>query len=97
MLPLTTSFVVCEAFGWEAGVDFKWKEAPTFKTLLTVIIVASMVVVLLPDIGLMDIMLQSQFISGLILPVLLVFMALIASNERIMGKYAIGSITKLLL
>lgn len=97
VLPLTTSFVVCEAFGWEAGVNFKWKEAPTFKTLLTVIIVASMIVVLLPDIGLMDIMLQSQFISGLILPVLLVFMALIASNERIMGKYAIGPITKFLL
>lgn len=97
VLPLTTSFVVCEAFGWEAGVDFKWKEAPTFKTLLTVIIILSAVIVLLPDIGLMDIMLQSQFIGGLILPVLLVFMALIASNERIMGKYAIGPITKFLL
>lgn len=97
VLPLTTSFVVCEAFGWEAGVDFKWKEAPTFKTLLTVIIVASMIVVLLPDIGLMDIMLKSQFISGIILPVLLVFMALIASNPRIMGKYAIGPIAKFLL
>lgn len=57
----------------------------------------SLVVVLLPDIGLMDIMLQSQFIGGLILPVLLVFMALIAGNNRIMGKYAVGNITKFLL
>lgn len=97
VLPLTTSFVVCEAFGWEAGVNFKWKDAPTFKTLLTVIIVLSLVIVLLPDIGLMDIMLQSQFIGGLILPVLLIFMALIASNERIMGKYVVSPITKFLL
>ena len=97
VLPLTTSFVVCEAFGWEAGVDFKWKDAPTFKTLLTLIIVFSFVVVLLPDIGLMDVMLQSQFIGGLILPVLLIFMVLIAGNERIMGQYAIGRIAKFLL
>lgn len=97
VLPLTTSFVVCEAFGWEAGVDFKWKDAPTFKTLLTLIIVFSFVVVLLPDIGLMDVMLQSQFIGGLILPVLLVFMVLIAGNERIMGQYAIGTVAKVLL
>lgn len=56
-----------------------------------------MVIVLLPDIGLMDIMLQSQFIGGLILPVLLVFMAIIAGDERIMRKYAVGKITKFLL
>lgn len=97
VLPLTTSFVICEAFGWEAGVSFKWKEAPTFKTILTVIIILSLVIVLLPDIGLMDIMLQSQFISGVILPVLLVFMVLIAGNQYIMGKYAIGPIAKFLL
>ena len=58
---------------------------------------ASLVIVLLPDIGLMDIMLNSQFIGGLILPVLLVFMALIAGNKRIMGKFAVGNITKFLL
>lgn len=97
VLPLTTSFVVCEAFGWEAGVSFKWREAPTFKGLLTFIIVLSTGVVLLPDIGLMDIMLKSQFISGLILPVLLVFMVLIASDKYIMKEYAVGSITKVLL
>ena len=97
VLPLTTSFVICEAFGWEAGVSFKWKEAPTFKTILTVIIALSLVIVLLPDIGLMDIMLQSQFISGIILPVLLVFMVLIASNQHIMGVHAVGPVTKFIL
>ncbi|MCQ2382976.1 MAG: hypothetical protein MJ060_04085 [Clostridia bacterium] len=56
-----------------------------------------MIIVLLPEIGLMDIMLQSQFIGGLILPVLLVFMALIASDKRIMKKYAVGKITKFFL
>ena len=97
VLPLTTSFVVCEAFGWEAGVNFKWREAPTFKSLITGIIVLSVLVVLLPDIGLMDIMLTSQFIGGLILPVLLIFMALIAGNRYIMGNFVIGKFAKFFL
>ncbi|MDO5042249.1 MAG: Nramp family divalent metal transporter [Slackia sp.] len=87
VLPLTTSFVICEAFGWEAGVDFTWKEAPMFKGIFTSVILFSAVVVLIPNLDLMGIMLTAQFINGVILPVLLVFMALIAADKRIMGKF----------
>ena len=87
VLPLTTSFVICEAFGWEAGVDFTWKEAPMFKGIFTSVIVFSAVVVLIPNLDLMGIMLTAQFINGVILPVLLVFMALIAADKRIMGSF----------
>ena len=52
---------------------------------------------MLPEIGLMDIMLKSQFIGGLILPVLLVFMAIIAGDKMIMKKYAVGPVTKFFL
>ena len=90
VLPLTTSFVICEAFGWEAGVDFTWKEAPMFKGIFTSVIVFSAIVVLIPGLNLMNIMLTAQFINGVVLPVLLVFMALIAADKRIMGKYASG-------
>ena len=53
VLPLTTSFVICEAFGWEAGVDFTWKEAPMFKGIFTSVIVFSAIVVLIPGLNLM--------------------------------------------
>ena len=90
VLPLTTSGVMCDAFGWEAGVDFTWKEAPMFKGIFTFVIVFSAIVVLIPGLNLMNIMLTAQFINGVVLPVLLVFMALIAADKRIMGKYASG-------
>lgn len=90
VLPLTTSFVICEAFGWEAGVDFTWKEAPMFKGIFTSVIVFSAAVVLIPNLDLMGIMLTAQFINGIILPVLLVFMALIAADRRIMGRFVSG-------
>ena len=97
VLPLTTAFVICEAFGWEAGVDFTWKEAPMFKGILTFVIIFSALSVLIPNINLMSIMLFSQFVCGVILPVLLVFMALISSDKRIMGKYVSGRISRVLI
>ena len=97
VLPLTTAFVICEAFGWEAGVSFKWKEAPLFKSIFTLVIAFSAVIVLIPNIDLMGVMLMAQFINGLVLPVLLVFMALISSDKRVMGKFKSGRVTKVLI
>ncbi|MEG1425992.1 MAG: Nramp family divalent metal transporter [Raoultibacter sp.] len=97
VLPLTTSFVVCEAFGWEAGVSFKWKEAPLFKSIFTFIIAFSAVVVLIPNVDLMSVMLTAQFVNGIILPVLLIFMAIIASDKRIMGQYCSKPFSKVIL
>ena len=97
VLPLTTAFVICEAFGWEAGVSFKWREAPLFKSIFTFVIAFSAVIVLIPNIDLMGVMLMAQFINGLVLPVLLVFMALISSDKRVMGKFKSGRVTKVLI
>ena len=97
VLPLTTSFVICEAFGWEAGVSFKWKEAPLFKSIFTFVIVFSAVVVLVPNIDLMGVMLTAQFVNGLVLPVLLVFMAIIAADKRVMGAYRSRIVSRVLI
>lgn len=97
VLPLTTAFVICEAFGWEAGVSFKWKEAAIFKSIFTFVIFASAVIVLIPNINLMQIMLTAQFVNGLVLPVLLVFMALISADSRIMGNFKNGRISQILI
>lgn len=97
VLPLTTAFVVCEAFGWEAGVSFTWKEAPLFKGIFTFVIFVSAVVILIPNIDLMGIMLTAQFVNGVILPVLLVFMAIICTDKHVMGKYVVGKVTRALL
>lgn len=97
VLPLTTSFVICEAFGWEAGVSFKWKEAPMFKGIFTFVICVAAVVVVLPNVDLMAVMLTAQFVNGLILPVLLVFMAIIGADKRVMGKYRLPLLMRVLL
>lgn len=97
VLPLTTAFVICEAFGWEAGVSFKWKEAPFFKGIFTFVIAISAIIILIPSIDLMGIMLTAQFVNGVILPILLVFMALICTDKHMMGEHTVPLITRLLL
>ncbi len=97
VLPLTTSFVICEAFGWEAGVNFSWKEAPIFKGIFTATIVMSAIVIVIPGLNLMGIMLTAQFVNGVILPVLLIFMATICTDKRMMGAHTVPLVTRGLL
>ncbi len=97
VLPLTTAFVICEAFGFEAGVNFKWKEAPIFKSIITFIVFLSAVVILIPNLDLLGIMLMSQFVNGVILPILLVFMAIICTDKHIMGNYTVSKFARIAL
>ena len=88
ILPLSTAYAICEAFGFEHGVDLEYKDAPVFFGLYTALIVIGALLVLLPGLSLLDLMLASQVINGVLLPPILIFMVLIASNKSIMGSYA---------
>jgi Mn2+/Fe2+ NRAMP family transporter len=96
ILPLATAFFVCEAFGFEAGIDKNWDEAPEFFTLYTGIIVLGMGIILLPNAPLIKISLWSQIINGLLLPIVLICMILLVSNKKIMGDYTIKPLNKLI-
>ncbi len=87
ILPLATAFYVCEAFGFEAGIDKKWDEAPEFYVLYTSILVISASIILIPNAPLISISLWTQVINGVLLPVVLVCMILLVNNKKIMGKY----------
>lgn len=90
VLPGITSSAICEAFGWERGADRSWAEAPVYRGIITAVIAISAVVVMLPNVNLFGIMMVAQVINGVLLPVLLVFMVLIASDRHVMGRFANG-------
>ena len=87
ILPLATAFYVCEAFGFEAGIDKKWDEAKEFYVLYTSILIIGAAIILIPNAPLIAISLWTQVINGMLLPVVLVCMMLIVNNSKIMGKY----------
>jgi Mn2+/Fe2+ NRAMP family transporter len=87
VLPLTAAYAVCEAFGWERGLDRSWSEAPAFNAIYTFVIAFGAAFVLIPDLDLILLMVFSQFVGGILLPFLLVYMIKIANDQRIMGRY----------
>lgn len=92
VLPGITSSAICEAFGWERGADRSWQEAPAYRGIITAIIYLSAVIVIVPNVNLFGIMMLAQVINGVLLPVLLVFMVLIAGDRHVMGRFANGRI-----
>ena len=87
ILPLATAYVICEAFGIEAGVDKSWREAPVFYWLYTLIIAIGAGVILIPNMPLILVMFWSQVVNGVLLPFVLIFMLLLINNVDIMGNY----------
>lgn len=87
ILPLATAFYICEAFGFEAGIDKSWDEAREFYVLYTGIVVISAIIILIPNAPLIDISIWSQVLNGILLPVVLVSMILLINNKKIMGNY----------
>jgi Mn2+/Fe2+ NRAMP family transporter len=90
ILPLATAYYVCEAFGWESGIDKKWGEARQFYALYTGIVALGAAVVLIPRLPLLKIMLVSQVLNGILLPFILVFMLLLINKEKLMGVHRNG-------
>ncbi len=96
ILPLTTAYVVCEAFGWESGVNRSIREAPTFFGFYTALIVLGAGVILLPIKSLVQVMLASQTLNGVLLPVILVVMLRLVNDRRLMGRHVNGRLGNLI-
>ena len=92
IIPLSTAYAVCEAFGWEQGVDRTYRQAPEFINIYTLMIVIGGALILWPQAPLITIMVMSQAVNGILLPVILIFMMLLINDEKIMGKHVNGPV-----
>lgn len=87
ILPLATAYYICEAMGWEAGVDKSVREAPQFMALYTAFIVVGALVVVMPGMPLIPIMWVTQVINGVMLPFVLMFMLKLINNRSLMRTW----------
>jgi NRAMP (natural resistance-associated macrophage protein)-like metal ion transporter len=90
IMPISTAFVICEAFGWESGVDKRFEDARPFFGIYTFVLAFGALVVLIPGLDLLPVIVASQNLQGLLLPVVLVFMVLLVNDGRIMGRHRNG-------
>jgi len=87
ILPLSTAHVICEGLGFEAGIDHKFREAPAFYWLYTILIVVGGGIVLLPNAPLWKIFIFSQVGNGIWLPIVTIFILLLVNRKDLMGDY----------
>lgn len=87
VLPLTAAYAITEAFGWERGIDRTWTEAPAFNSIYTFVIFFGAGLVLIPGAPLIQVMVLSQTLGGILLPFMLIFMVRLINDRRIMGKH----------
>jgi Mn2+/Fe2+ NRAMP family transporter len=92
ILPLTTAYAVCEAFGLESGLDKKFDEAPAFNGLLTAFIALPALVAIIPGLPLVKVMLLSQDVNGILLPIILIYVLKIINDPKVMGDHVNGRI-----
>lgn len=96
VLPLSTTYAICEAFGFERGLNRNPKDAPVFYGGFALIMLVSMLIVLIPGIPLFPIMILSQAMNAILLPVLLILILRLANDTAIMGKYRNGKVVNVL-
>src|SRR3989339_1265866 len=84
-LPLTTSYCVCEALGFEHGVNTKLKDAPVFYGLMALMILIAAAFVLTPIFSLFQIMIFAQVVNGMLLPIILIFLIILFNSGKQLG------------
>ncbi|HVQ20706.1 MAG TPA: Nramp family divalent metal transporter [Terrimicrobiaceae bacterium] len=87
ILPLSTAHVICEGLGFEAGLDHKFREAPAFYWLYTILILVGAGIVLLPNAPLWKIAIFSQVGNGVWLPIVIIFILLLVNRKDLMGEH----------
>ncbi len=87
IVPLATSYYICEAMGWERGINKTFKEAPQFMWIYTFIIASSAIIIMLPGAPLVFLMVLSAVVNGVLLPFVLVYAISLVNNKKIMGEY----------
>ncbi len=96
VLPLSTAYTVCEAFGFERGVNQSFRDAPVFHGLFTALLVVGVIVALVPGLNVIQLLVWTQVINGLLLPVVLISILRLVNNPDVMGEHTNGPVYNLL-
>ncbi|MBN2204399.1 MAG: Nramp family divalent metal transporter [Thermoleophilia bacterium] len=92
VLPLATAYVVCEAFGFESGLDTGFREAPVFNGIITFLIFVPALIASIPGLPLIRVIVSAQVLNGVLLPVILLFTLKLINDPAVMGTHANGRV-----
>ena len=92
VLPLATAYSISEALGFEKGVSRSFREAPIFLGIFTFLVAVGALVAMIPGLPLIRVLLVTQVINGLLLPVILIAVLRLVNDRELMGEHRNGRI-----
>ena len=97
IVPISTSYVITEAFGMESGLNYSFKQAPEFYGLFAISLVLGGLLVVLPFLPLLTILVVSQAINAVLLIPIFIFLYLLSNDKKILGEYANNKIMNIVI
>jgi Mn2+/Fe2+ NRAMP family transporter len=96
VLPLATAYSASEAFGFRKGVNLDFRRAPMFLGLFTALVAIGVIVALIPDVPVVQLLVGVQVLNGVLLPIILLFILILAHDRRLVGELRNGPVTQFL-
>ncbi len=87
VLPLATAYSMSEALGFEKGLSRSFREAPIFLGIFTALVIFGGIIAMIPGIPQIRLLIFTQMVNGLLLPIILVAIVKLANNKEIMGEH----------
>lgn len=97
LVPVATSYVVTEAFGFESGLSYNFREAPQFYGLFSLLLIIGGLLVILPFVPLLTILFVSQAVNAVLLIPILIFLFILSNDKRLLHKYTNGKVVNIVL
>ena len=95
VLPLATAYSISEALGFEKGVSSSFREAPIFLGIFTFLVALGALITMMPGLPLIRVLLVTQVINGVLLPVILFAVLLLVNDRELMGEHVNGRVYNL--
>jgi NRAMP (natural resistance-associated macrophage protein)-like metal ion transporter len=95
VLPLATAYSISEALGFEKGVSRSFREAPIFIGVFTFLVAVGAAIAVIPHLPLIRVLLVTQVINGLLLPIILFAIMRLVNDREVMGAYVNGRLYNL--
>lgn len=97
VVPLTTAYVITQAFGAESGLNYNYKQAKEFYSIIAILLIIGAAMVAIPVFPLIQILIATQVVNAVLLLPIFVFLYIISNDKRILGEYANNRVMNILL
>lgn len=87
VISLSTAYAFAEFFGFEGSLDAPFEKGKLFYGLFLFQLLVAAGVILIPAISFFTIVTYTQFLSGILLPMIFFFLYKLTNNKELMGQY----------